>query len=170
MPLKSFDHVVIPTADPEAMLAFYKRLGFTCDPRGRVARRQVTSCSRWRLAITRSTCIRRRSGRAARFTLRGPTAVPGCGDFCFVWDGTIEEAAAWLKDAGAEVIEGPVKRDGGRAWAPASAPACTRATRTVTCWSSWSTIRGRTLRVDEPIASGLNVRMLRCLRNCLTRS
>src|SRR5687767_3697850 len=29
MPLKSFDHVVIPTADPEAILAFYKRLGFT---------------------------------------------------------------------------------------------------------------------------------------------
>ena len=50
----------------------------------------------------------------AAFTLRGPTAVPGCGDFCFVWDGTIEEAEAMLRDAGAEVIEGPVKRDGGR--------------------------------------------------------
>ena len=48
------------------------------------------------------------------FTLRGPTAEPGCGDFCFVWDGTREALEGVLEGAGARVIEGPVERDGGR--------------------------------------------------------
>jgi hypothetical protein len=41
--------------------------------------------------------------------------VPGCGDFCFVWDGTVDEAAKLIEDAGAAVIEGPVGRVGGKA-------------------------------------------------------
>jgi catechol 2,3-dioxygenase-like lactoylglutathione lyase family enzyme len=48
------------------------------------------------------------------FTLRGPTAQPGCGDFCFVWDGTLDELRAMLRAAGATVEEGPVERVGGR--------------------------------------------------------
>jgi hypothetical protein len=40
--------------------------------------------------------------------------VPGCGDFCFVWDGSIEEARSMLQAAGAEIVEGPVAREGGR--------------------------------------------------------
>ena len=53
------------------------------------------------------------------FTLRGPTAVPGCGDFCFVWGGTHDALHEALNRAGATVEVGPVERvgghDGGRA-------------------------------------------------------
>jgi len=48
------------------------------------------------------------------FTLRGPTAQPGCGDFCFVWSGTTAELNATLQRAGASVEEGPVERIGAR--------------------------------------------------------
>jgi len=29
--------------------------------------------------------------KSKRFTLKGPTARPGCGDFCFVWNGSVDE-------------------------------------------------------------------------------
>ena len=47
-------------------------------------------------------------------TLRGRKAVPGSGDFCFVWEGSQEELTALLSELGAEVEEGPVERTGGR--------------------------------------------------------
>ena len=49
-----------------------------------------------------------------RFTLRAPAARPGCGDFCFVWQGTLEALLAALGRAGAAVEAGPVERVGGR--------------------------------------------------------
>ena len=53
------------------------------------------------------------------FTLRGHVARPGCGDLCFVWDGTPETLKGMLDRAGAKIVEGPVARQGGRK-APAS--------------------------------------------------
>jgi hypothetical protein len=50
----------------------------------------------------------------ASFTLRGPSALPGCGDFCFVWNGTPAELNAALARASAPVEVGPVTRVGGR--------------------------------------------------------
>lgn len=47
------------------------------------------------------------------FTLRGPTARPGCGDLCLVWSGTIEALKSTLQRAGAAIEEGPVERVGG---------------------------------------------------------
>lgn len=114
MPIASFDHAAIPTAKPEEMIAFYKSLGFT-----------VVNEEAWREGRARNFAFAFGDSKInvhppavwqnEAFTLRGPTAVPGCGDFCFFWDGTIEEATAMLRSAGAEVIEGPVPRDGGRA-------------------------------------------------------
>jgi catechol 2,3-dioxygenase-like lactoylglutathione lyase family enzyme len=37
---------------------------------------------------------------------------PGNSDLCFCWDGTAEEAAAYLAAHGVEVEEGPVERQG----------------------------------------------------------
>ena len=59
--------------------------------------------------------MRRRCGRTRAFTLRGPTAQPGCGDFCFVWSGALPALLDALANAGAEIEEGPVERVGGRA-------------------------------------------------------
>ena len=44
-------------------------------------------------------------------SLRGPTAVPGCGDICFVWDGTADECKEMLEKAGVEIISGPRPTD-----------------------------------------------------------
>jgi len=113
MPIAAFDHAVIPTAQPDAIIAFYKKLGFT-----------VVHEEEWRQGKTRMFSLAFGDAKInvhppsiwanPNFTLRGPTAVPGCGDFCFVWDGTVEEAKAMLEAAGAPIIEGPVPREGGR--------------------------------------------------------
>jgi catechol 2,3-dioxygenase-like lactoylglutathione lyase family enzyme len=114
MPIAAFDHVAMPTAQPEALIAFYKRLGFT-----------IVHEEEWRQGKARAFAIAFGNNKInvhppevwqnERFTLRGPAALPGCGDFCFVWDGTLEEARALLEAAGARIIEGPVPREGGRA-------------------------------------------------------
>ncbi|HEX5140313.1 MAG TPA: VOC family protein [Dehalococcoidia bacterium] len=113
MPIASFDHAVIPTSQPEEMIAFYKRLGFS-----------VVNEDAWREGRARMFAFAFGNSKInvhppevwqnKAFTLRGPGAVPGCGDFCFVWDGSIEDAKAMLQAAGAEVVEGPVPREGGR--------------------------------------------------------
>jgi hypothetical protein len=48
------------------------------------------------------------------FTLRGPTAKPGCGDLCFVWEGGSESLNATLAAARAEIIAGPIELPGAR--------------------------------------------------------
>ena len=48
------------------------------------------------------------------FTLRGRSAQPGCGDFCFVWSGALADLHEKLRQAGAAIEEGPVERVGGR--------------------------------------------------------
>jgi catechol 2,3-dioxygenase-like lactoylglutathione lyase family enzyme len=113
MAIASFDHAAIPTDRPEEMIDFYKRLGFT-----------VVHEEAWREGRARNFAFAFGDSKInvhppavwqnGAFTLRGPTALPGCGDFCFVWDGTVEDAAALIRSAGGDVIEGPVPRDGGR--------------------------------------------------------
>lgn len=47
--------------------------------------------------------------------LRGDTAIPGCGDICFVWDGTLSELTKHLDGRGITIVKGPVEMSGGRA-------------------------------------------------------
>jgi len=113
MPVTAFDHAAIPTDDPEAMLTFYKALGF-----------QIVGEDAWRSGEMPVFAIAFGDNKInvhdpklwqnPRFTLRGPSAQPGCGDFCFVWDGDIDSAIQQCQQAGAEIIEGPVPRPGGR--------------------------------------------------------
>lgn len=106
MPIRSFDHVAIPIQNTDAMLAFYRALGF-----GVKEREQFYSVHFGDHKINFHGPERWQSGR---FTLRGPTAVPGCGDFCFVWDGSADSLRTMLDQAGANIIEGPIERMGGR--------------------------------------------------------
>jgi catechol 2,3-dioxygenase-like lactoylglutathione lyase family enzyme len=109
MPIVSFDHVAIPTKDAERFIAFYKRLGFT-----------VADEEAWRQGKARIFSIQFGDSKinvhppGYTATLRGPTAVPGCGDFCFVWEGGLAALQAMLKEADVEVILGPAPRRGGR--------------------------------------------------------
>lgn len=109
MPTAGIDHIAMPTANAERLIAFYKKLGFP-----------INHEAEWRSGTARTFSIQvgdskinvHPEGHTA--SLRGPTATPGCTDICFVWDGTVEECQQMLKDAGVEVIQGPVPRAGGR--------------------------------------------------------
>jgi len=113
MPVRGFDHVSLPTADVEACIAFYRRLGFG-----------ILYEDEWRAGTVRWIAIQvddhvkinvhpPEMWQDSRFTLRGPTAAPGCGDLCFYFDGTIAEAEAMLLEAGCEIAFGPVDQRGG---------------------------------------------------------
>ena len=113
MGIRAFDHVALPARDPEALIAFYKRLG--CP---------IIHEQEWRAGDYPLFAIQ--VGEHAKinfhapalwqnpsFEARGPTAQPGCGDLCFVFDGTIEEAEALILAAGAEIAYGPIDQPGG---------------------------------------------------------
>ena len=106
----SIDHIAMPTANAEKLLDFYKRLGFSINDEE--AWRAGTA-NIFSIQIGDSKINVHPEGYTA--SLRGPTAVPGCADICFVWDGTVEECQAMLTQAGVEVIEGPGPRKGARA-------------------------------------------------------
>jgi catechol 2,3-dioxygenase-like lactoylglutathione lyase family enzyme len=112
--VQGFDHVAIPTADPEAMIRFYGALGFGV-PDLETFRRESPRLFTVTFGDNKLNMHTPRLWRDERFTLRGPAAVPGCGDFCFVWSGSVESALAALARAGAALEEGPVERVGGRA-------------------------------------------------------
>jgi catechol 2,3-dioxygenase-like lactoylglutathione lyase family enzyme len=101
-----FDHVALPMQNVEAMLAFYRRLGF-----------EMTESANAASVYVGSQMInfhRPSLWQNASFTLRAPAAKPPCGDLCLVWDGTPESLKTTLDRAGAKVELGPVPRAGGR--------------------------------------------------------
>jgi catechol 2,3-dioxygenase-like lactoylglutathione lyase family enzyme len=101
-----FDHVSLPMRDTDAMVAFYRSLGFAVAENPHVVSVYVGD----QMINLHRPSVWQRDG----FTLRAPAATPPCGDLCFVWDGTPAALGALLDDAGAEIIEGPVAREGGR--------------------------------------------------------
>jgi catechol 2,3-dioxygenase-like lactoylglutathione lyase family enzyme len=104
--------VAIPVERPEEMLGFYKRLGFG-----------ITGEAEWRAGTAPLFSAQFGNNKInmhppalwknEAFTLRGPAARPGCGDFCFVWDGDLEPLMALLAEALAPIEVGPVRRQGG---------------------------------------------------------
>ena len=113
MSIAGFDHVAIPMQRVEEMLAFYRRLGFRIEERN--APRYAAHFGPHKINLQAPAVWGNES-----FTLRGPTAVPGCGDFCFVWTDGAEALAHMLAAADAQVIEGPVPRHGARDDGPPS--------------------------------------------------
>ena len=109
MPVAGIDHVAIPTSNAERLIEFYKRLGFTVndEEEWRGGRARVFS-----IQVGDSKINVHPEGFTAH--LRGPTATPGCGDICFVWDGGVDRLQEMLRTAGVDVIEGPGPRKGGR--------------------------------------------------------
>lgn len=110
MPTVGIDHIAMPTANAERLIAFYKRLGFP-----------INNEEEWRAGKAPAFSIQ--VGEVSKINvhpegytaqLRGPTATPGCADICFVWEGTAEECRKMLEAAGVTIIRGPVPRPGGR--------------------------------------------------------
>jgi catechol 2,3-dioxygenase-like lactoylglutathione lyase family enzyme len=104
--VRGFDHVALPMQNTDAMLAFYRGLGFPITE-------TANACSVY-IGDQMINFHRPAWWQNATFTLRAPAAKPPCGDLCFVWDGTAAALKTWLDRAGAKVIEGPVARQGGR--------------------------------------------------------
>ena len=91
------DHLAMPTANAEALIAFYKKLGF-----------EINDEAEWRAGEANIFSIQAGDSKinvhpeGYTASLRGDTAVPGSADICFVWDGTTEECQKMLNDAGVD--------------------------------------------------------------------
>ena len=113
MSVLAFDHVAIPTAKPEEMLLFYRSIGFS-----------APTPEQWHASKAKHFAVQFGQNKINMhspalwqdpgFTLRGASAKPGCGDFCFVWGGTQAEIQAKLQTVGAPIELGPVRRIGAR--------------------------------------------------------
>jgi catechol 2,3-dioxygenase-like lactoylglutathione lyase family enzyme len=104
--VSGFDHVAVPMQNTDAMVAFYRRLGF-----------QMTENENAVSVYIGSQMInfhRPTRWQDPAFTLRAPAAKPPCGDLCFVWSGSAAELKTMLERAGVKVELGPVDRAGGR--------------------------------------------------------
>jgi catechol 2,3-dioxygenase-like lactoylglutathione lyase family enzyme len=110
--VRGFDHVALPMQNTDAMLAFYRSLGFD-------VAENPTACSVY-IGDQMINFHRPATWQRESFTLRAPGAKPPCGDLCFVWEGKPETLKAMLDRAGAKIIEGPVARQGGRRKASSS--------------------------------------------------
>ena len=101
------DHIAMPTANAERIIAFYKKIGFTINDEDAWRAGEANAFS---IQVGDSKINVHPEGYTA--SLRGPTAVPGSADICFVWNGTAEACERMLADAGVEVIAGPGPRRG----------------------------------------------------------
>jgi catechol 2,3-dioxygenase-like lactoylglutathione lyase family enzyme len=110
--LRGFDHVSLPMHDTDAMVEFYRSLGLDVAENPHVV---SVYAGDQMINLHRPETWQRKD-----FTLRAPAATPPCGDLCFVWEGSRESLHATLEQAGAEIEEGPVERQGGRRAAAAS--------------------------------------------------
>jgi len=113
MPIASIDHVALPTSRPEELIAFYGALGFGV-PDVDEWRRSRAPFFALQLGTQKINVHAPALWQKPDFTLRGPTAEPGCGDLCFVWEGGAESLRETLDAAGAEIIAGPVELQGAR--------------------------------------------------------
>ena len=104
--VRGFDHVALPMQNTEAMVAFYRALGFQTS--------ETANAVSVYIGDQMINFHRPAHWQDPTFTLRAPAAKPPCGDLCFVWEGTAAALKAMLARAGAKVEEGPVDRQGGR--------------------------------------------------------
>lgn len=107
MAVDSIDHVAIPIFNIDAMRSFYEAFGFGWDASNAPHLYAVT------LETQKLNFHSPSLWQNSKFTLRGPTAKPGCGDFCFVWGSDPNQLLETIKRLHIDVIEGPVPRLGG---------------------------------------------------------
>src|SRR5579872_1864130 len=76
--VSGYDHVALPMLNTDAMIAFYKKLGFQM--------RETPAAVSVYVGRNMINFHRPSRWQDASFTLRAPAAKPPCGDLCFVWD------------------------------------------------------------------------------------
>jgi catechol 2,3-dioxygenase-like lactoylglutathione lyase family enzyme len=101
----ALDHVAVPMQNVDAMIAFYRGLGFVV--------REGASIVSVHFADQKINFHRPALWQRDTFTLRASAATPPCGDFCWVWNGSEAELRSAIAQVGA-AIETEGQRDGGR--------------------------------------------------------
>ena len=107
MAVKSIDHVAVPIDNVVAMRSFYEAFGFTWDASG-APRIYAVKLANQKLNFHDPSLWQN-----SKFTLRARNAAPGCGDFCFRWDGEQHDLLETIAVLKRRVVEGPVERSGG---------------------------------------------------------
>ncbi len=103
--IAGFDHVALPMAHTEAMIAVYRSLGLAVPESPHLVQVYLGN---------QMINFHRPELWPRDFSLRAPGARPPCGDFCLVWDGPEHALRELLERAGIEIEEGPLSREGGR--------------------------------------------------------
>jgi catechol 2,3-dioxygenase-like lactoylglutathione lyase family enzyme len=110
MGIEAIDHWVLVVKDLEATFAFYRKLGLEAGwqerPGGRGTRPIIRINETQKLNLY----------KADRYEIESPTFAPGyrtgSADFCLRWEGTVQEAQDFLKQAGVPVLQEPAARSG----------------------------------------------------------
>ena len=110
MSIAAIDHWVLVVKDLEATFAFYRKLGLEAGwqerPGGRGKRPiiRISETQKLNLYVV------------YRYEIESPTHAPGyalgSADFCLRWEGTVQEAQDFLKQAGVPVLQEPAARSG----------------------------------------------------------
>ena len=109
MSIAAIDHWVLVVKDLEETFTFYRKLGLDAGWQERPGggKRPII-----RISETQKLNLY----VVERYTTESPTHAPnyatGGADFCLRWEGTVQEAQAFLEHAGIPVISGPVARTG----------------------------------------------------------
>ena len=102
-----FDHVVIPINGEKGMVLFYRSLRFT-----------VSKLDEFIYAVqfgeNKIHFHTPKLWTNKKFKLRGPNATPGCGDFCFVWEGGLESILQFPEGLKISIEVGPMENVGAR--------------------------------------------------------
>ena len=80
--ITAFDHVALPMGKTQEMVQFYSALG--C----RVVEQNSGRIFAVVFGDNKINFHAPALWQSGQFTLRGPSALPGCGDLCFVWQGS----------------------------------------------------------------------------------
>ena len=110
MAIEAIDHWVLVVKDLEETFAFYRKLGLDAEwqerPGGRGTRPIIRINDKQKMNLY----------VADRYEIESPTFAPGyatgSADFCLRWEGTVDEAQEFLKQAGILVLHEPVARSG----------------------------------------------------------
>jgi len=100
--LDRLDHLVLTVADIDSTVDFYVRiLGMT---------HEVFGAGRVALCYGRQKINLHQAGREFEPKALRPT--PGSGDLCFITEGSLDAAMAYVRGQGVAILEGPVARTG----------------------------------------------------------
>jgi catechol 2,3-dioxygenase-like lactoylglutathione lyase family enzyme len=107
MSIKAIDHIALPIENVNEMISFYRNLGFE------ISDKYAPDYYSVNFGDNKINFHAPHIWKQEK-VLRGPTALPGSGDICFVWEGTEDSLMALLTKYSIELVDGPIKRVGGR--------------------------------------------------------